>query len=81
MGGEGTAKQRHIEMPLPAEMALGAQRMWKLPLALYTSWWSAGVEAWWPPMPRPHRALRHEEHDQSVVPEPFELSGEVGLFA
>ncbi len=81
MGGESTAKEQHIDMPLPAEMAQAAQRLWEVPLTLYTSWWNAGVEAFWPHPPRPHQPHHHEEHDQLIVPEPLEVSGEIGLFA
>jgi hypothetical protein len=32
-------------------------------------------------MPRLHHAAHHDEHDQLVVPEPIEVTGEYALFA
>lgn len=81
MGGEGAVRERHIAMPSPAEMAFSAQRMWELPLTLCAGLWNAGVVVLWIRPPHPRLAPRHEEHDQLVVPEPLEASGEIGLFA
>ena len=63
--------------PDPAAAILAAQQLWQLPLTLYTSWWNAGVKAFWPHAHPQH----HDEHDQLVVPEPIEVAGEHGLFA
>ncbi|EXS68969.1 hypothetical protein BF95_21580 [Sphingobium sp. Ant17] len=67
--------------PDAAAAMLAAQRLWQLPLTLYTSWWNAGVETLWPHMPHPHHRAHHDEHDQLVVPEPIEAEGEHALFA
>lgn len=81
MCGDRAANEQRIHIPLRAETALNVQQMWELPLTLYASWWNAGVEAFLPHMPHLQHGPHHEEHDQLVVPEPLEVTGEHALFA
>lgn len=51
-------------------------------MTFYTLWWNAVVDTFYPHMPRllhPHHF--HQDHDQLVVPEPIEETGEHALFA
>lgn len=57
------------------------ERFWQWPLALWAGSWGTCVELMWPrsaPAPS-HPPSR--EHDQLIVPEPIEATGEHSLFA
>ncbi|AOH87052.1 hypothetical protein AWL63_22950 (plasmid) [Sphingomonas panacis] len=63
------------------EAMLAACQLWAVPLTCYALWWNAAVDSFCPHMARcPHR-LHHREHDQLIVPEPLEETGEHALFA
>lgn len=79
------AKEPVLKAPFDVSMTvqwmLAMQRLWEAPLTFHTLWWNAGVDSFWPHMPRLHHASHHQEHDQLVVPEPIEETGEHALFA
>jgi hypothetical protein len=63
------------------ESVRAAQQFWAMPLTFYTLWWNAAVDTFYPHMPRLPHPPHHQEHDQLVVPEPLEETGEHALFA
>lgn len=81
MGEATTSKATRFETPLATDTVLATQRLWETPLMLNAFWWNTGVEAFWPDMPRLHHAAHHDQHDQLVVPQPIEVTGEPALFA
>lgn len=58
---------------------IAIERFWQLPLIMTTSWCNTLTDALWPP-PEAHQPYA-DDHEQLVVPEPFEAEGEPGLFA
>ena len=58
---------------------IAIERFWQLPLIMTTSWCNAMTDTLWPP-PEAHQP-HADDHEQLVVPEPFEAEGESGLFA
>ena len=64
------------------EPILVAQRFLAAPMTFYTLWWTAVVDTFYPHIPRlPHPHHFHQDHDQLVIPEPIEETGEHALFA
>ena len=55
------------------------EQFWQLPIIMTTSWLNALTDAMWPQ--REECPFRTGDHEQMVVPEPFENDGEPGLFA
>ena len=57
------------------------ERFWQWPVVLWAGNWSTWAELMWPRPallpPHPHSS----EHDQLIVPEPIEATGERSLFA
>ena len=56
-----------------------AEGFWQLPAILFTTWWNAMAAAWLPATVS--HVHGHSAHDQLVVPEPLEETGEHALFA
>ncbi|MCI4592474.1 hypothetical protein MOK15_20640 [Sphingobium sp. BYY-5] len=74
-----TAVSHDLDAPTPELTWLAIQQFWQLPLIVTTSWWNALTDALWPCAPADRSPA--DDHDQLVVPEPFEVEGEHGLFA
>lgn len=65
---------------LEQPMLRAAEAFWQLPAILFTAWWDAMAAAAWLPRPATHVDC-HAAHDQLIVPEPLEETGEHTLFA
>lgn len=76
-----TAAQLPLKPLLGTQWIAALHPSWDAPLTYYALWWNACVDSFWPHMPRFHHRLYHEEHDQLVVPDPIEETGEHALFA
>ena len=60
-------------------MLQAAEALWQLPAILPAAWWNMMAAAWLPgPTCHEHG---HTAHDQLIVPEPLEETGERALFA
>lgn len=60
-------------------MIQAAEAFWQSPAILFTAWWNVTAAAW---LSAPaYHMHSHSAHDQLVVPEPLEESGERALFA
>ncbi|EQB10838.1 MULTISPECIES: hypothetical protein [Sphingobium] len=78
---EHGAALRTFEPSLGTQWLSAMHSLWEAPLTYYTLWWNACVDNFWPHMPQLHHRVYHEEHDQLVVPDPIEETGEHALFA
>lgn len=69
---------RSGESRLDQMMIEAAVGYWQLPITIFTSWWNVAVA---PYLPGPPHHGHSDTHEQLVVPEPLEDSGERALFA
>lgn len=69
---------RPQKLSFEQEMVDATAVWWQMPAILFTSWYNLMSGAW-----HPGHALRPHcgPHEQLVVPEPLEISGEDTLFA
>ncbi len=63
---------------LDQAMSEAAGALWQLPVMAIAGWWGLMAAPWLPAVPR-HR--HSDPHEQLVVPEPLEETGEHALFA
>lgn len=69
----------NIDAPSEGGITQGVMELWQFPFVFADLWWSAFFNSL--ALHRHVLSLHHTDHEQLVVPDPFEADGESGLFA